>query len=74
MDATELLTVMVAVVVWTIEPLVPVIVRVEVPRGVLDDVLTVIIELPEPVTVVGLKETVAPDGNPLTPNVTVPVN
>jgi hypothetical protein len=72
--ATDVLTVRLAVVARTNEPLVPVIVSVEVPRGVLDDVLTVRIELPEPETVDGLNEAVAPVGKPLTVNITVPVN
>jgi hypothetical protein len=42
--------------------------------GVDGDVVTVIVELPEPVTESGLKLAPAPDGRPeVTPKVTVPV-
>ncbi len=54
-------------------PLVPVMVSVEVPAGVEELVETESVELPEPATEVGLKLPVAPFGNPLTLNVTVPV-
>ena len=43
------------------------------PVGVVDAVVTVSVELPEPETDVGLKLAVAPVGNPLTPRLTVPV-
>ena len=36
--------------------------------------LTDRVEDPEPVTELGLKLAVAPEGNPVTPNVTFPVN
>jgi hypothetical protein len=55
-------------------PLVPVIVNVEVPTGVLPVVVTVKVELPAPVTDVGEKLAVAPVGNPLALSVTTPVN
>jgi hypothetical protein len=55
-------------------PLVPVIVSVEVPAGVLLAVVTVSVEFPEPVTDVGLKLPFAPLGKALTLRLTVPVN
>jgi hypothetical protein len=56
------------------DPLVPVIVRVNVPVGVVLAVVTVIVEEPEPVTEVGLKVALAPDGSPLALKVTAPAN
>lgn len=50
--------------------LVPVIVRVELPPGVVVAVLTVIVELPEPVMDAGEKEAVAPAGRPEAARVT----
>jgi hypothetical protein len=55
-------------------PVVPVIVSVYVPIGVVVAVETVSGELPEPATDVGLKVAVAPLGNPLTLRLTVSVN
>jgi len=56
-------------------PLVPVIVTVEVPAGVLPLVVTVIVDVPDPVTVAGEKlAVVAPVGNPLALRVTTPAN
>ena len=63
----------VTVVLWTSVPLVPVIVRVYVPPGVLPDVDTVRVELPAPVTEAGLKFPVAPAGRPDTLQVIVPL-
>ena len=54
-------------------PLVPVIVRVEVLTGVVPLVVMVRVEVPEPVTVAGLKLPLAPEGRPLTLSATVPV-
>jgi hypothetical protein len=54
-------------------PLVPVIVNADVPTGVLPVVVTVNVELPEPVMVVGEKLAVVPAGNPLALSVTTPV-
>lgn len=68
------LTVRVTVAEWTIVPLVPVIVIVEVPAGVVLAVITVIVEVPEPDTEAGTKLAVAPAGSPLALKVTVPVN
>ena len=62
------------VVVCVKLPLVPVIVSVDVPTGVLPVVVTVNVELPVPVTVPGEKPAVAPAGNPLTLSVTTPAN
>jgi hypothetical protein len=55
------------------EPLAPLTVNVYVPTGVFFDVETVMIEDPEPTTVLGLNVAVAFAGNPLTLNVTVPL-
>jgi hypothetical protein len=54
-------------------PLVPLIVRVYVPGGVETLVATVKVELPEPVTEVGLNAAVAPVGRPLALSATLPV-
>jgi hypothetical protein len=67
-------TVKVTVAVCTSAPLVPVIVNVELPRVVLPVVDTVNAEVPEELIEVGEKTPVAPAGNPLTLNVTVPAN
>jgi hypothetical protein len=61
-----------AVVSWLTEPEVPVIVRVEFPAGVPDEVVTVRVALPDPVTDAGLNPIVVPAGAPVTPNDTVP--
>jgi hypothetical protein len=53
---------------------VPVTVTVLLPGGVEPDVVTVIVEEPSDVMVAGLKLEPAPDGSPLAPNVTVPLN
>ncbi len=55
-------------------PLVPVIVSVRVPVGVLDRVEIVSVEEPEPVTDVGLNDALVREGKPLTLKVTVPPN
>jgi hypothetical protein len=67
-------TVRAIVVVCLKVPDVPVIVRVNVPVGVVLAVVTVIVEEPEPVTEVGLKVALAPDGSPLALKVTAPAN
>jgi hypothetical protein len=64
----------VAVVECARVPLVPVMVSVEVPTGVVLAVVTVSVEVPLPLIVAGEKLAVAPVGNPLAPRVTVPVN
>ena len=53
-------------------PLVPVIVKVNVPFGELVLVEMVRVELPEPVTEVGLKAPLLPDGTPVTLRTTAP--
>src|SRR5260370_36918462 len=64
----------VTVVEWTVAPFVPVMVIVDVPTGVVLAVVTVRVEEPDVVTAAGLKEAVAPVGNPLAVKVTVPAN
>ena len=54
-------------------PLVAVMVSGYVLNGVEAEVLTAIVEVPDPGTEAGLKLAVAPAGSPLAPNVTVPV-
>jgi len=67
-------TVSVIVVVFVEVPDVPVIVRLNVPVGVVLAVVTVIVEEPEPLTEVGLNVALAPDGSPLALKVTAPAN
>jgi hypothetical protein len=67
------LTVNVAVVVCTKLPLVPAIVSVVLPVGVLLLVCTVSVELPEPVTDGGVNVAVAPVGNPVMLRFTEPL-
>jgi hypothetical protein len=67
-------TVSVTVVACVTLPLVPVIVNVDVPSGVLPVVVTVNVDVPAPVTVAGEKLAVAPVGNPLALSVTTPPN
>ena len=57
---------------WVRLLLVPVTVIVEVAAGVLALVVTVIVEVPLPVTVAGTKFAEAPVGNPAAVSVTVP--
>ena len=70
----ELSTTRLVVVLCVRLPLVPVMVNVNVPVGVAGAVVTVIVEVPAPGTDVGLNAAVAPAGNPLTENVTAPLN
>ena len=63
-----------AVVWWIVVPLVPVTVNVNVPRGVLPLVLTVIVDVPGATTEPGEKVAVTPDGRPDTERATVPPN
>jgi hypothetical protein len=58
---------------WVSEPLVPVIVNVYVPVGVLATVETVSVVLPAPNTDVGLKLPLAPVGRPATLKLTLPL-
>jgi len=67
-------TAIVTVAVCVMLPLTPVIVTVDVAAGVLPAVVTVSVELPAPVTVLGEKFAVAPAGNPLALSVTTPAN
>ena len=61
--------------VCTNDPLVPVMVSVELAAGVLLAVVTVNVAVPVlPVIVLGLKLAVAPVGNPVTVRATLPVN
>ena len=62
------------VVVWLREPLVPVIVIVELPAGVPAAVVTFSVALPAPVIDAGANEAAALAGSPLAPRVTVPEN
>jgi len=55
-------------------PLVPVMVNGKVPVGEFAGVVMLSVDVPEPVTVGGLNVPVAPEGNPVTENVTVPLN
>lgn len=67
------LTTSVEVAVCVSVPLVPVNVSVYVPAGVVADVVTVSVEVPDPVTEEGLNVPVAPVGKPLTLNATTPL-
>ncbi len=67
-------TTKVTVAVWVRLPLVPVIVKVELPVGVVAAVVMVMVDDPELVTDDGLKLTVVPDGNPVALKLTVPLN
>ena len=67
-------TASVTVVECTKLPLVPVIVSVGLPVGVLAVVVMVSVELPDVVIDVGTKEDDAPAGNPVAAKLTVPVN
>jgi len=67
-------TTSVTVVECTRLPLVPVIVSVYVPAGVVVLVVTDMVDEPEPVTDVGLKLALAPAGNPLALRLTTPEN
>ena len=67
-------TLSVIVAVWLRAPVLPVTVSVEMPIGVFEVVVTLKVELPEPVTDAGLNDAVAPDGRPLTLSATGPAN
>jgi hypothetical protein len=66
------MTVSVTFTLWVRLPLVPMIVRVYIPGGLVSAGLTVRVEEPEPVTRGLLKEAVASEGNPDTLKLTVP--
>jgi hypothetical protein len=63
----------VAVAAWVRLPLVPVTVNVYPPLGVVELVVTVMVEEPEPVIGLGLKLALAPLGKPLALKATAPV-
>jgi len=67
-------TTSITVVECTRLPLVPVMVKVYVPAGVVVLVVTDIVDEPDPVADVGLKLALAPAGNPLALKVTTPAN
>src|ERR1700733_2683133 len=67
------LTVSATLPLWVSVPLVPVMLSVELPSGVVALVLTVSVELPDPVTVDGEKLASAPAGSPLALSVTAPL-
>jgi hypothetical protein len=67
-------TISVRFAVWLRLPLVAVTVNGYVPGVVLPVVVRVNVELPLPVTVVGLKSAVTPEGSPLIVNPTLPAN
>jgi hypothetical protein len=67
------LTTRVTVVEWLVVMLVPVIVIVEVPAGVVLPVVTVIVDEPPEITAGGLNVAFAPEGKPLALSVTGPV-
>jgi hypothetical protein len=73
-ETVNVCTTSVAVAECALAPLAPVTVSEEVAPGVDTVVATVIVELPAPVIVAGLKLAVAPVGKPLTVGVTVPLN
>jgi len=72
--AAAFVTIRLVLAVWIRLPLVPVMVSVELPIGVLAAVVTVRVEVPDPVTVAGEKLALAPLGSPLALSVTVPLN
>ena len=65
-------TTRVAVIVWVSVPLVAVIENTYEPVGVVELVVTVMVEVPDMVTDAGLKLAFAPLGKPLALNLTVP--
>ena len=72
--APDAVTTKLVVVEWVRLPLVPVMVRVEVPVSVVPAVVTVSVEVPLALIVGGEKLVVAPVGKPLALRVTVPAN
>jgi hypothetical protein len=73
MVKSELVTLSVTVAVCVSDPLVPLMVRTGLPAGVEADVVTVMVDVPEPVTEAGLKDAVAPAGKPVALRATTPV-
>ena len=72
-DPPEEVTFKVTVAVFVSDPLVPVIVSVELATGVLELVVIVNVELEPTVTDAGLNEAVAPEGRPLAARLIEPV-
>src|SRR5580700_11210764 len=70
----DVVTTNVTVAVCVSEPLVPVIVKVGLPVGVLLVVVTVSVEVPDPLTDEGENDGVAPLGSPLALRLTAPLN
>ncbi len=70
----EALTTRMVLVVWLRLPLVPLMLTVELPVGVVLAVVTVMVVEPEPVTVEGLKLALAPEGSPEALKLTDPLN
>src|SRR5580700_8268457 len=70
----DVVTTNVTVAVCVSEPLVPVIVKVALPVGVLLVVVTVSVEVPDPLTDEGENDGVAPLGSPLALRLTAPLN
>ena len=68
------MTTSVTVVEFCRLPEVPVRVTVYMPAGVEEEVDMLTVEVPDPVTDVGLKLAVAPVGNPLALSATLPLN
>ena len=56
----------------TIDPLVPLMVSVNVPRGLVRPTVTVIVDEPGAMTDAGAKDAVAPPGSPVTASETEP--
>ena len=73
-DRFAVVTTSVTVAVCVSEPLVPVIVKVGLPAGVLLVVVTVSVEDPDPLIDGGENDGVAPLGSPLALRLTDPVN
>ena len=67
-------TIRVTVALWIKLPLVPVMVRVFVPVAAPVVVVMLRVELPEPITEVGVNVALAPAGSPLTVKPTLPLN
>lgn|SRR5579862_2192485 len=73
-DVPEVATVRVTGAVWVSVPNVPVTLIVDEASGVLEEVVTVSVEVPEVLIEVGLNVAVAPEGVPVALNETVPLN
>lgn len=71
-EAEAVVTVSVELVEWLSDADVPVIERVELPAGVVLDVVTTSLEVPEPATEDGDKDDDAPPGKPFTSRFTLP--